>query len=194
MEPFSHRSELVREAYRFAMDAHAGQVKDIDGSPYLEHLVTVARMVDAAGLDDDVVAAALLHDVVEHAGIDIERVRAAFGDAVASLVAAMTEPAGIQSWERRKRAHRERIARGDARARSLFAADKAANASSLRRALQRRGEEGVERIDGRVEHYRATLGILNGPANDPVAARLREELDRLAAERVPAQRRSSLRT
>lgn len=194
MNDFAHRSELVRDAYRFAAEAHAGQVKDSDGSPYLDHLVDVARMVDEAGYDDEVVAAALLHDVVEHAGAGIDEVRASFGDGVADLVSALTEPDGIEPWERRKRAHRDRIARGDGRVQALFAADKAANAAALRRAVQRSGEKGVERLDGKLNHYRATLDMMRDQASDPVAARLREELDRLAAERAPAANSSQLRS
>jgi len=186
---YDHQSQLVREAYRYAAVRHAGQVKDPGGGPYLDHLVAVARLVEQAGYDDDVVAAGLLHDVVEHAGVSIDDVRREFGDGVADLVAAMTEPPDVHPWERRKRAHRERIARGDPRARALFVADKAANAAALRRALDR-GER-PDRFDDKVSHYRATLEMVDG---DPLARRLREELDRLSAERSAVAKSSQLRT
>ena len=191
MNGFDHRSQLVRKAYLYATAAHAGQVKDSDGSPYIEHLVAVAQLVDDAGYDDQVVAAALLHDVVEHTEVSVADIRVEFGDGVADLVEALTEPQDIDSWERRKRAHRERIAHGgDARAQALFAADKAANAAALRRAIKRGNR--VERMDGKVDHYTATLDMLAG---DPVSTRLREELDRLAAERQqPPANRSQLRS
>jgi (p)ppGpp synthase/HD superfamily hydrolase len=189
LKDFDHRSALVRRAYRYAAARHAGQVKDTDGSPYLEHAVAVARIVDDAGYDDQVVAAALLHDVIEHAGADIDEIRDEFGDGVADLVAAMTEPEGIEPWERRKRAHREQIAAAGSRAGALFAADKAANVAALRRAVKRGGRP--DRMDRKVRHYRATLDMLSG---DPIAARLREELDRLAAERAPCANSSQLRT
>jgi (p)ppGpp synthase/HD superfamily hydrolase len=179
---------LVRNAYRYAALCHAGQVKDSDGSPYVDHLVAVARLVEQAGYDDDVIAAALLHDVVEKADTTVDDVRTEFGDDVADLVAAMTEPEDIKSWSRRKRAHRERIARADPRARALFVADKAANAASLRRALER-GEH-PPRFKDKLGHYKATLAILGG---DPMARRLREELDRLSAERAVAANSSQLR-
>jgi (p)ppGpp synthase/HD superfamily hydrolase len=151
MRQFEHDAPLVRAAYVFAATRHAGQVKESGGGPYLDHLVSVARLVEQAGYDDEVVAAALLHDVVEHAGTDIADIRKSFGDGVADLVAAMTEPGEVEPWERRKRAHRERIARGDARARALFVADKAANAAALRRAVEQ-GRR-VDRFDGKLRHY-----------------------------------------
>jgi (p)ppGpp synthase/HD superfamily hydrolase len=193
VKDFDHRSPLVRRAYRYAAARHAGQVKDADGSPYLEHPVAVARIVDGAGYDEDVVAAALLHDVVEHAGADIGEIRDEFGDGVADLVAAMTEPEDIEPWERRKRAHRERIAAAGSRAGALFAADKAANVAALRRAI--RGGGRPERIDRKLNHYRATLDMLRAEhVADPIATRLRDELDRLAAERDAARSHSRLPT
>ena len=187
MRDYAHDSPLVRNAYRYAALCHAGQVKDSDGSPYLDHLVAVARLVEQAGYDDDVIAAALLHDVVEKASVTVDDVREDFGDDVADLVAAMTEPEDIKSWSRRKRAHRERIARADPRARALFVADKAANAASLRRALER--GEYPARFRDKVGHYRDTLAMLG---SDPLARRLRDELDRLSLERTPAAKTSQL--
>jgi (p)ppGpp synthase/HD superfamily hydrolase len=188
VKEFAHRSPLVRRAYRYAAARHAGQTKDSDGSPYLDHPVAVARIVENAGYDDEVVAAALLHDVIEHAGADIGEIRGEFGDGVGDLVAAMTEPADIEPWERRKRAHRAQIAAAGPRAGALFAADKAANAAALRRALKHGRHP--DHMDRKVSHYRATLDMMSG---DPIAERLRYELDRLAAERAPARRRSPLR-
>ena len=187
MRDYAHDSQLVRNAYRYAALSHAGQVKDSAGSPYLDHLVAVARLVEQAGYDDDVIAAALLHDVVEKAGATVDDVRTEFGDEVADLVAAMTEPEDIKSWSRRKRAHRERIVRADPRARALFVADKAANAAALRRALEH--GEYPARFRDKVGHYRATLALLSG---DPMARRLRDELDRLKLQRTPAAKTSHL--
>jgi (p)ppGpp synthase/HD superfamily hydrolase len=170
-------SELVENAHRFAVEAHEGQEKD--GAPYIDHLVAVARLVERAGYGDEVVAAALLHDVVEHTDVELEEVRGRFGSGVADLVDAMTEPAEIEPWARRKRAHRDRISRSGPNATAIFAADKVANAASLRLALARNGD--VEGADAKVDHYRATLEMV-GPTG-PVARHLRDELDRLADQR-----------
>ena len=188
MRDYKHDSQLVRDAYRYAAVRHAGQVKDSDGTPYLDHLVDVARLVEQAGYGDDVIAAGLLHDVVEKGGASVDEVREEFGDDVADLVAAMTEPEDIKSWSRRKRAHRRRIARADPRARALFVADKAANAAALRRALEH--GEYPARFKEKLGHYQATLTMLDG---GPLARRLRDELDRLSAQQAPAANKSQLR-
>lgn len=181
-------SALVRDAYEFAALAHAGQVKDSDGLPYVEHAVEVARLVDEAGFDEEVVAAALLHDVLEHASCDIDRIAERFGPGVAGLVTAMTDPPGDGTWEQRKRLHRERIAAAGPRAEAIFTADKAANAASLRRGIQRSGEDAVASrlgnpLEEKVDHYQATLDLFDSEVASPLARHLREELQRLGAER-----------
>ena len=59
--------EKIAAAYRFASDAHAGQVRR-SGEPYVTHLAAVATILAdllGSGVDETLIAAALLHDVVE---------------------------------------------------------------------------------------------------------------------------------
>src|SRR4030095_7906728 len=60
-------------------DAHAGQRHEADGSPYIEHPLAVGQLLYLAGCREEVVAAGLLHDTVEHtdAGYDAETIFAA---------------------------------------------------------------------------------------------------------------------
>ena len=129
------RSKLVREAYEFAADAHAGQYQESDGSPYVEHAAAVARLLQRAGFGDEVVAAGLLHDTVEDSEVEVEDLERRFGCQVADLVSAMTEPERLQDFRARKAAHRMQIADAGCEAAAVFAADKVANAQNLRRAL-----------------------------------------------------------
>ncbi len=82
----------VRAAYELARRAHAGQL-DKAGQPYLLHPVMVAAGVRGHGTTT--MAAALLHDVVEDAGVAPQKIRAQFGDAVADAVALLTHEAGV---------------------------------------------------------------------------------------------------
>ncbi|RRF90556.1 MAG: HD domain-containing protein [Coriobacteriaceae bacterium] len=90
----------VRAAYELARRAHAGQL-DKAGRPYLLHPVMVAAGVRGHG--STAMAAALLHDVVEDAGVTPQKIRAQFGDAVADAVALLTHEAGVpyQDYVRR---------------------------------------------------------------------------------------------
>jgi (p)ppGpp synthase/HD superfamily hydrolase len=90
----------VRAAYELARRAHAGQL-DKAGQPYLLHPVMVAAGVRGHGTT--AMVAALLHDVVEDAGVTPQKIRAQFGDAVADAVALLTHEAGVpyQDYVRR---------------------------------------------------------------------------------------------
>ena len=88
-------SEIERQAYDFVLEKHAGQ-KRRDGSEYTDHLVAVASLVkEVMGIEDGrVLAAALLHDVVEDAGVSLNELEDKFGSEVAKLVSCVTELKG----------------------------------------------------------------------------------------------------
>src|SRR5436190_6610285 len=104
-------TELVARAFRFAATAHDGQRRH-SGSDFIEHPVGVARICAELRLDEQTIAAALLHDVVEDTETDIEDVRAEFGDEVARLVDGVTKLTRI-SFQSREQAeaehHRKRV-------------------------------------------------------------------------------------
>ena len=62
---FVRRSPLTRDALAFADQRHAGQTRDLDDLPFVTHPVEVACLLHEAGYADEVVAAGVLHDVLE---------------------------------------------------------------------------------------------------------------------------------
>lgn len=80
----------IRLAYVVAEQAHAKQTR-ASGEPYITHPLAVAQTLVDLHMDDDSVAAALLHDVVEDTGITSERIRAMFGEDVQQLVEGVTK-------------------------------------------------------------------------------------------------------
>jgi guanosine-3',5'-bis(diphosphate) 3'-pyrophosphohydrolase len=143
IEEAAERSRLVRDALETAREAHTGQIRRTGSGemPFIEHPLAVAEHLAAEEFGDEVVAAGLLHDVVEHAGVELTTVRERFGDAVAGLVAVLTERQEIEGYEQRKSEHRERVAAAGAEAHAVFAADKAANVETLRQAYAVEGED-----------------------------------------------------
>lgn len=171
-ELLTGRSSLVRQAYGFARAAHAGQHQEADGSPYVNHVIVVARLLDGADYDEEVLAAGLLHDVVERTTATLENVRERFGERVAELVAAMTEPTDVEPFGVRKSVHREAIARSDSDAQAIFAADKLANTRALREGIEISGRPAVQGrlskpLDHKLDHYEATCELL-ARDRDPV--------------------------
>src|ERR671927_30180 len=78
--------DLVARAFRFAADAHEGQQRR-SGEPFIRHPWGAAKILADLRQDEQTIAAALLHDVVE----EIETVRSEFGDEIAQLVEGVTK-------------------------------------------------------------------------------------------------------
>ncbi len=120
-------TDLVARAKAFARAAHAGQTrKGAAQEPYALHLEEVAAFVARHGGDEIAVAAAWLHDTVEDCGVTGAEVQAAFGDAVAAVVAELTDDKGLPKAER-KRLQVENAGRKSPRAALVKLGDKTSN-------------------------------------------------------------------
>ena len=83
--------ELVSEAIAFAVRAHDGMRRKKSETPYILHPMEAAVIVGTMTDDQNLIAAAALHDVVEDAGVTIEEIEEKFGARVKELVASETE-------------------------------------------------------------------------------------------------------
>jgi (p)ppGpp synthase/HD superfamily hydrolase len=188
----AERSPLVRDALEMARQAHAGQLRNGSGGlPYIEHPLTVAELLAEHGCPDTVLAAGLLHDVVEESDIEVEEIRLRFGDGVANLVAALTDAEEIESYERRKGVHRAEVEAAGSDALTIYAADKLANIRALRRVYADEGEAvGAELkapLDVKVVVWEADLDLLGREAPRlPFLAELEAELRGMQADRLAA--------
>jgi GTP diphosphokinase / guanosine-3',5'-bis(diphosphate) 3'-diphosphatase len=91
--------DLLARAFRFAAAAHEGQQRR-SGEAFINHPWGAAKICAELRLDEQTIAAALLHDVVEDTGADMKDVRAEFGDEVAQLVEGVTKLKRIQFQSR----------------------------------------------------------------------------------------------
>jgi HD domain len=182
---------LAPLALAFAVRCHAGRRRESDGAPLIAHSVEVARLLRDAGCSEIVVAAGLLHDVVQDAGVSVDELTARFGTAVANLVHAVSDNGCVASYRPRKQELREQVRRAGGDAALLFAAEEISNvgelAAQVRREQnrlcstipERRARNHVEHYQRmRVEHCRESLGMLLGVApGHALVERLASELD-----------------
>lgn len=82
---------LYERAVMFAAAAHSGMTRKGSRIPYLSHPVEAAAIVAEMTDDEELIAAAVLHDVVEDTPVTSEEVEAFFGSRVAHYVACETE-------------------------------------------------------------------------------------------------------
>ena len=125
---------LLIAAVRFAAAAHGGQLRKGSGEPYLTHPLGVMTVLCRSGWgeDDELLAAAALHDVLEDTPTTPANLAARFPPRVCELVAALSERKRDETgakipWEVRKAGHRARLAAADAPTRALALADKLHN-------------------------------------------------------------------
>src|SRR6187431_1226327 len=97
--------DLLTRAFRFAAAAHEGQQRR-SGEEFIQHPWGVARICAELRLDEQTVAAALLHDVVEDTETELDDVRAEFGNEIAQLVEGVTKLTRI-SFQSREQAEAE---------------------------------------------------------------------------------------
>jgi (p)ppGpp synthase/HD superfamily hydrolase len=138
--------------------------------------------VESAGTPPEVVAAALLHDVVEDTDLEVSDIGARFGPHVAELVAAMTEDRSITGYAKRKLEHRGRIAAAGREASLIFVADKLSNARRMLRGQKKPAKR-------KIAHYASTLEMMREKYPDlPLLDDLERELDtvRAAVQRAAA--------
>jgi (p)ppGpp synthase/HD superfamily hydrolase len=181
---FVERSPLTRDALAFADQRHAGQTRSVDDLPFVTHPVEVASLLYEAGYQDEVVAAGVLHEVLEDTDAERSDLESRFGPRVADLVEALTDDPTIADDAERKAALRRQVAEAGECAAVVFAADKVSKARELRVRMSR-GRSDEADCD-KFRHYEASLEMLADliPGHELVE-QLRMEVEALQA--LPAR-------
>ncbi len=166
--PFVVARPAVRGAVEYATTMHVSQLREADRAPFILHPLEVAALLSGRDLDDDVVAAGVLHDVVENTPARTEDVEERFGPRVAALVAAVTEDPRIADYEERKAALRAQVAAAGPGAQAVYAADKIAKARELRaHVASGRAALSDPALQRRLEHYARSLDLLREAGTHP---------------------------
>jgi len=144
---------LFDEAAIFSLKAHEGQKRKFTGIPYFLHPMEVAVIASTMTDDPGVLAAALLHDAVEDAGVSIEEIEERFGKRVAALVASETEdkmpgiPASSSWVDRKKQTLGYLSNTADRGVKILWLSDKLANLRSFVRQYRKEGNVMWEKLN-----------------------------------------------
>ena len=167
----------TRAALDYARELHRGQVREVDGAPFIEHPMEVAALLYAAGSGDHLIAAGALHDVLEKTQVTAFDLRRRFGSTVATLVLAVSEDERIHGYTERKRALLHQVADAGAEALALFAADKVSKVRELSQERVRPLGRASRAWARRVAHYDRCLVLLQERLPDsPLVGQLHDEL------------------
>lgn len=143
---------MVDRAILFATNAHKGVVRKGTLLPYIAHPLEALAIVATITSDQDLLAAAVLHDVVEDTSASIEDIRREFGQHVAELVDAETdrEVEGmnhVDSWKKRKQATIDRLAHASREVQIVALGDKLSNIRAMSANLRQQGEQVWQRFN-----------------------------------------------
>ena len=173
---------ITRVALCYAREAHAGQRRNADGAPFIVHPLEVASLLRHAGAPDHLIAAGMLHDVLEKTDATESDLRERFGGRIAALVSAVSEDEHIAGYTARKAALRDQVAGAGGQALTLFAADKISKAHDLHLEANDRSRK------RRSAHYERCLALLQEHLpGSPLVAQFEAELEQ-------APRRNLVRT
>ena len=136
---------LLDRAIVFAVRAHAGTERRGKGFPYIVHPMEAVEIVATMTRDQELLAAAVLHDTVEDTDTTVEQIRTEFGDRIASLVASESDIVldGVSeedSWHARKQAAIDRLARASHDAKMVALGDKLSNMRAIARDYAQQGD------------------------------------------------------
>ena len=145
-------TQVIDRAIRFATESHEGVVRKGSDIPYIVHPLEAMAIVSTITSDQELMAAAVLHDVVEDAGITIDDIRREFGSRIADLVDAETDRevpglSHVESWQQRKQAAIDRLATAGRDAQIVALGDKLSNMRAMARHLRQQGDRLWERFN-----------------------------------------------
>lgn len=131
-------TDILDRAIIFAVKAHSGTERRGKGYPYIVHPMEAVEIVSTMTDDQELLAAAALHDTVEDTGVTVDQIREEFGDRIASLVADESDemPLGISeenSWHSRKKAAIDRLSKASRDAKVVALGDKLSNMRAIAR-------------------------------------------------------------
>lgn len=137
---------MVEKAVAFASKCHEGACRKGSNTPYIVHPLETAVIVSLITDDKDLICAALLHDVIEDAGVSKSQLEKEFGRRVAQLVMDETEDKS-KSWKERKSATLRHLESASREAKILVLADKLSNLRTTARDYLLMGDEIWQRFN-----------------------------------------------
>lgn len=142
-------TDLLDRAIVFAVKAHHNTERRGKGFPYIVHPMEAVEIVATITPDQELLAAAALHDTIEDTDVTVEQIREAFGERIAELVHAESDQINgelfngeneEETWHLRKQAAINRLAAAPHDAKIVAMGDKLSNMRAIWRDYQVKGD------------------------------------------------------
>ncbi len=142
----SLNTDIIDKAVKFAVNAHSGQQRKVNNVPYIVHPMEAVTITATMTCDQELLAAAALHDVLEDTSVTEETVRKEFGDRIADLVVSESEPQypelpRSESWALRKQYALEHLENASREVKMVTMGDKLSNMRAIWRSYLIEGDK-----------------------------------------------------
>ncbi|MCQ2283778.1 MAG: HD domain-containing protein [Bacteroidales bacterium] len=164
-------SSILDKALHFAIDAHANTERRGKGFPYIVHPFEAVEIVASITNDQELLAAAALHDTVEDTAVTIDQIQTEFGERIARIVMAESDnKLGLpkdSSWRERKLAALNKLKKAPYDVKVVAMGDKLSNMRAIGRDYEKMGDKLWERFhapNGKADHqwrYRELIKALS---------------------------------
>jgi len=166
-----NQGNLIEKAARIAVLAHKEQIRKGDDLPYIIHPVMVALKLSKYNFNDSIIAAALVHDVLEDTDFSEEELKDELGGEVWKIVKSVTADDSLP-WREKKKKYIESVRKGPEGAKAVATADKIHNLESLLIAYTKQGPSLWKRFDrgkkDKIWFEEQVLKMLKGTWNHPL--------------------------
>lgn len=172
------KRSLVEEAIALAAEAHYGTWRKGNAIPYIAHPMETMFIVAGFTKDEEVIAAAALHDVVEDTPVTLDDIRKQFGDRVAELVGIESENKreGIpkaETWKIRKEENLIREHEAPLEAKMIMLADKVSNMRATLSDFRKEGPQIWDKFNMKDEsqqawYYKSVAKLLQPLSDFPI--------------------------
>ena len=172
-------TDLLDRAIVFAVQAHHNTERRGKGFPYIVHPMEAVEIVSTITADQELLAAAALHDTIEDTDVTVEQIREVFGERVAELVHAESDQINgelfngeneEETWHARKQAAIDRLAAASHDAKIVAMGDKLSNMRAIWRDYQIQGDAlwNIFHVKDKASHewhYRGLAASLSALSN-----------------------------
>jgi len=193
--------EHVMSAISLARKYHGGRKRKGDNLEYLIHILEITRLLDKKGFEDEVIAAAFCHDLLEDTECTTKEIEMACGKETLRIVKAVTNDQKLDKradWEKKKEKYIQSVMKGGEKAIAVCIADKIVNLKSLIKAFEKEGPTIWARFNrGKKQKLwfeRSVLKVAKQNWKNPLLkeyAALIEEMKGLRIEREKSHRKSA---
>jgi len=135
---------FLDKAIKFAVDAHSQTERRGKGFPYIVHPLEAMEIVSTMTPDQELLAAAVLHDTIEDTGVTLDDLKREFGERVASIVEAESDASvtdEVGTWRERKAAAIDRLRNAPREAQMVALGDKLSNMRAIARDYSLQGDK-----------------------------------------------------